>query len=134
MKISFAYWFYPGIFVKLVALIIHRWRKFLLNISRYFYNNFFFLLLFPHLLSLSCCQFLCPLPIKSVLTLENCFSPESACGELIFFFKLFIFNWRIIALQYCVGFSHETIWINHRYMYVTSLLNLPPTSHSNPLL
>ena len=24
----------------------------------------------------------------------------------VFFFNLFIFNWRIIALQYCVGFCH----------------------------
>ena len=28
--------------------------------------------------------------------------------------NLFIFNWRVIALQYCVGFCHTTTWINHR--------------------
>ena len=26
----------------------------------------------------------------------------------IYFFNLFIFNWRIIALQYCVGFYHTS--------------------------
>ena len=41
---------------------------------------------------------------------------------------LFIFNWKIIALQYCVGFWNTT-WISHRYVYIPSLLNLPPTSH-----
>ena len=46
---------------------------------------------------------------------------------------LFIFNWRITTLQYCVGFCH-TSWISHRYTYDPSLLNLPPTSHSIPPL
>ena len=50
-------------------------------------------------------------------------------SSLIFFFNLFIFNWRIIALQYCVGFCHPSTWISHRYIYVPSLLNLPATSH-----
>ena len=41
----------------------------------------------------------------------------------------FIFNWRIITLQYCVGFCHTSKWISHRYTYVLSLLNLLPISH-----
>ena len=46
------------------------------------------------------------------------------------YFKiLLIFNWRIIALQCCIGFFHTATWINHRYTHVHSLLNLPPTSH-----
>ena len=32
----------------------------------------------------------------------------------------FIFNWRIIALRYCVGFCHPATWISHRYTYVPS--------------
>ena len=44
------------------------------------------------------------------------------------FFK-FIFNWRIISLQYSVGFCHTSTWISHRYTYVPFLLNLPPTSY-----
>ena len=42
---------------------------------------------------------------------------------------LFIFNWRIIALQYCVVLCHISTWITHRYTYVPWLLNLPSTSH-----
>ena len=48
------------------------------------------------------------------------------------FFK-FIFNWRITALQCCVGFCHMTTWISHQYTYVPSFLNLPPNCpHSIP--
>ena len=59
--------------------------------------------------------------------------------------NLFIFNWRIIALQYCVGFCHTSRWVSHRYTYVPSLWVgdiwtyiwtslLPPTpSHSSRL-
>ena len=39
------------------------------------------------------------------------------------------FNWRIIALQYCVGFCHTLAQFSHRYAYVPCLLNLPPASH-----
>ena len=42
---------------------------------------------------------------------------------------VFIFNKRIIGLQYSVSFCHTSWWINHRYTYVPSLSNLPPTSH-----
>ena len=49
---------------------------------------------------------------------------------LYYYFKnVFIFNWRIIALQYCVGFCQISTWVSHRYTYVPSLINLPPTSH-----
>ena len=34
-----------------------------------------------------------------------------------------IFNWRIIALQCCVGFCH-TIFSRHKYTYIPSLLSL----------
>ena len=50
------------------------------------------------------------------------------------FLNLFIFNWRIIALQYYVGFCHISTWISHRCMYVPSILNLSPTSHHIPPL
>ena len=52
---------------------------------------------------------------------------------LCFFLKiLFVFIWRIIALQYCVGFCHVSAWIGHRYTYVPSLLNLPSTPQLHP--
>ena len=54
--------------------------------------------------------------------------------EALHFLKKVIFNWRIVALQYCVGFCHLSTWISHRYTYVSSLLNLPPTSEPLPPL
>ena len=47
---------------------------------------------------------------------------------------VFLFNWRIIFLQYCIDFCHTTMWISHMYTYISSLLNLPPTSHPIPPL
>ena len=40
------------------------------------------------------------------------------------FFK-FVFNWRLIALRYFVGFCHTTR-MSRRYTYIPSLLDLPP--------
>ena len=48
--------------------------------------------------------------------------------SLICHFVLFFnFNWRIIALLYCVAFCHTSARISRRRAYVSSLLNLPPT-------
>ena len=47
---------------------------------------------------------------------------------LVWIFK-FIFNWMIIAWQYCVGFCHISTWISHRHTCILSLLSLPSTSH-----
>ena len=54
----------------------------------------------------------------------------SCTGKRFFSFYLFIFKWRIIALQYCLGFCQTSTWISHMYTYVPSLLNLPPASLS----
>ena len=32
--------------------------------------------------------------------------------------KLLIFNWRIVSLQYCIGFCHTSAWISYRYMFI----------------
>ena len=40
-----------------------------------------------------------------------------------------LFNCRIIALQFCAGFCHTTMWISCKYTYIPSLL-----SHSYPTL
>ena len=45
-------------------------------------------------------------------------------------FLKFIFNWRIIALQCCVGFCHTTMSISYKYTHVPSLLNFSPTPYS----
>ena len=41
-------------------------------------------------------------------------------------FYFLIFNWRITALQYCLGFCHTTGWISRKYTDTPFLLNLPP--------
>ena len=49
------------------------------------------------------------------------------------FYFLFIFNWRIIALQYCSGFCHISTWTSHAYtISPASWTSLPPSSLSNP--
>ena len=45
----------------------------------------------------------------------------------LIFLNLFALNLKTIALEYCVGFCHTSTWVSHRYMYVPSILNLPPT-------
>ena len=55
-------------------------------------------------------------------------SSQRTCPEIVikwqmhssymdFFFK-YIFNWRIIALQCCVGFCHTSMWIRYIYIYI----------------
>ena len=48
--------------------------------------------------------------------------------SLLIFLDLHIFNWRIIALQFCVGFYQTSTWISHRFTYVPSHLSPHPTS------
>ena len=50
----------------------------------------------------------------------------------ISFKNIFSFNWKRIALQYCVGFCHISTWISHRHTYAPSLSNLLLTSHPTP--
>ena len=67
----------------------------------------------------------------SILEKSKCFLEKHA--EPGIFISLF-FNWRIIALQCCVGFCHTSTWISCTYTCVPSLLNLHPTLHPIPLL
>ena len=48
------------------------------------------------------------------------------------FTKNVSFNWRKIALQYCIGFCCTTMQMNHNYTYITSILSLPPLPHPSP--
>ena len=53
-------------------------------------------------------------PVVS-LSSPLCKSPmRLSVSFFLFCLNLFIFNWRIIALQYCVGFCHISTWISHR--------------------
>ena len=65
----------------------------------------------------------------------NVIKMASLCPSIIIIFKkLFIFNWSIITLQYCVGFWHTPTCISHSFTYTPSLLNLPPISHPCPFI
>jgi len=45
------------------------------------------------------------------------------CPAFSIFLKcfFFFFNWRIIALPYCISFCRTSAWISHRYTYVAFL-------------
>ena len=51
--------------------------------------------------------------------------PQGSPRRNAIFLNLFIFYWRIIALQIFVVFYQTSTWISHRYTYIPSLLNLP---------
>ena len=74
-------------------------------------------------------QQFCPLP--RVLRFQNEILKTPFLVFITIFKKLFIFSQRIIVLQCCVGFCHDSclstrINIFHRNIYVLSILNLPP--------
>ena len=79
-----------------------------------------------------CCgvnSFLCLIFILCGLWLINSVVLVSGVRSI---HSLFIFNQRIIALQYCVGICHTTTWVSHKYIYVPSLLNLLPLPPPHP--
>ena len=55
------------------------------------------------------------------------YSMSTYSSSILFSLKFYcIFNWRIITLQYCVGFCQTSTWISYRYIYGPFLLNVPP--------
>ena len=48
--------------------------------------------------------------------------------------KVFIFYWRILALQNFAVFCQTSTWTSHRYTYIPSILKLPPISFPIPPL
>ena len=53
--------------------------------------------------------------------------PHPSAYKWSFFLINLFFNGRIIALLNFAVFCQTATWISHRYTYVPSLLNLPPT-------
>ena len=51
---------------------------------------------------------------------------------LFLIINLFIFTWRVTALQYCVGFCHTSKWIIGIYMFPPSWTPLPAPAPSDP--
>ena len=97
---------------------------------------------FYDILSCEKCLYSLDINSSSVILLANIFSHSVGCLFILSMISfamqkllslirshLFIFNWIIIALQCCVGFCHTTTWINHKYTYVPSLVNLAPTPY-----
>ena len=62
---------------------------------------------------------------RALFKVTHC-SDKHTNQQFQFFFFLF-FNWRIIAFQNFV-FCQISTWVSHRYIYIPSLLNLPPIS------
>ena len=50
---------------------------------------------------------------------------------LLFFVKLFFFNWKIISLQYFGDYCHVLTWITHGCSCVTPSWTCPPPSPSH---
>ena len=58
---------------------------------------------------------------------QNSFPPRASQSFLsLSFLNLCIFNWRITALQCCVGFCHTLTCISHWHTYLFSLWAFPP--------
>ena len=77
----------------------------------------------------------CHLPLCSLKSLSAISSCKIlGCWPNPTSFNAFIFNWRVIALQCCVGFCRSSAHISHRHTCVVSLWNCPPTSHPIPPL
>ena len=61
------------------------------------------------------------------------FSQHLDLFTLFFIFLIYLFNWRLITLQYCGGFCHTFTWISHGCTCVPpSWSPLPPPSHPIP--
>ena len=54
--------------------------------------------------------------------------------KAVSFLILFFFNWRIIALQHCVGFFHTLTWISHMSPHFWMSFPSPTSSHPSRLL
>ena len=73
-------------------------------------------------MSLKFIYFLSALPtaftnLPSSVTVEHCLAHGWGPIYRSVFFLIYL-NWRIIALQYCIGFCHTSTWIRHRHTYV----------------
>ena len=104
----------------------------------------------PYLISMKLCLYLINAWVSSFIfqgsqlnmdVLLRCISSyphtilyDQQSGFFVFLFLKFLSNWRINALQYRAGFCRTLTCISHRYTYIPSSLNLPPTSHLPPPL
>ena len=116
---------------KIPLLICHKWAFFLFFFIFYFLFIYFFLN-FKILNSYMRSQTWTPLPPPSPQHLSGsspCTWVQLAWG------RSFFFNWRITALQRCVGFCRTTIQISHKSTHRSPLCwaSLPQTPTFSPL-
>ena len=52
-----------------------------------------------------------------------------SCYKHVCFFSFIYISWRLITLQYCIGFCHTLTWISHEF---TCVPNPEPPSHLSP--
>ena len=106
---------------------------YLFSHSVFFKNIYLFIWLYqvlvvaPGIFVISCKIFTC----STVLAPRPGIKPTSPAlqnGFILPFSIPLLFNWRITALQYSVGFRCTKRWISHKYTYISYLSSLPPTS------
>ena len=88
----------------------------------------FLFILFSLLCSISV---ILTIPSSSSLIHSSASDTVLICSRVFYF--SFIFNRRILALQYCVGFCHASTWISHWYTYdPPSWTSFPPLIPCHP--
>ena len=90
-----------------------------------------------HIRSVSTPLFLFPLQFTCQCCKNLTFPPQGLCTTCSVFLEcssFFIFNWRVIAPQYCVGLCHISAWTSHWYTHVPPLPGtlLPPPTAPHP--
>ena len=97
---------------------------------------------FSHIVFVFCCQTVSVLSERRFLSRYMIHKYSVYCLFILLivffdahiFFNLLSFNWKIIALQYCIDFCYTSTWISLRHTYIYSLWALPPTpSHASRL-
>ena len=80
------------------------------------------------------CSFQCTVFYLLISNFLNCFCCCYEWDYFISFLKKYLFNWRLIAFQFCGGFCHTLTWISHRGSHVPppSWTPFPPPSPPYP--
>ena len=73
-------------------------------------------------------------PFRSSFGIQCTSEPVIWSPKTFLYLNLLMFNWRVIALQYCTAFGQTSTWIRHSFTYSSSLLNLLPTFLSIPVV